>query len=312
MTTTRPIPQHPHPGSGPSNPTVGVLGVDTHQLTHTAAVIDTHHRRLGHQEFPATADGYRQLLGWATTHATITKVGVESTGSYGAGLTRYLLAVGADVHDVQRPEKATRVKEGKSDPVDAYSAAEQTLTGRANGRPKIKTGIVEAIRTVKVPRDAAVKNRTAAYSQMRDLITSAPSSIHDDLITLTSRQRLTKALAMRPDPTHLADPAHATRHALRALARRIKALDTEIAEADKILTRLTKQACPSLLAMRQVGPQTAAQLAITAGENIDRMTSEATFAKLTGVAPLPASSGKTNTGTGSTAAGTAKPTQRST
>jgi transposase len=271
-----------------------IVGVDTHQLTHHAALIDCHHRRLGNQEFAATAAGYRQLLAWAAGHGTITGVGVESTGSYGAGLTRHLLGAGLEVYEVNRPEKSTRVKQGKSDPIDAYSAAEQVLTGRASGRPKIKTGVVEAIRMIKVPRDVAVKDRTRAYSQLRDLVTTAPVAIHDELIKLSGKKRVAKALLMHADQSRINEPVHAARHALRAIARRIRSLDSEIAEADKLLTNLVKKTCPSLLAMYQVGTQTAARMVITAGENIDRMTSEAAFAKLTGVAPLPASSGKTN------------------
>lgn len=270
-----------------------IVGVDTHQLTHHAALIDAHHRRLGNQEFPATAVGYRQLHAWAAAHGTITALGVESTGSYGAGLTGHLLGAGLEVYEINRPEKSTRVKQGKSDPIDAYSAAEQVLTGRASGRPKIKTGAVEAIRMIKIPRDVAVKDRTRAYSQLRDLITTAPAAIHDELITLSGRKRVAKALLMHPDHTRINEPVHAARHALRAIARRIRSLDTEIAEADKLLTNLVKKTCPTLLAMRQVGPQSAARMVITAGQNIDRMTSQAAFAKLTGVAPLPASSGKT-------------------
>lgn len=273
-----------------------VVGVDTHQLVHVAAVIDARFARLADREFPATRAGFGELVSWAATYGPVLAVGVESTGSYGAGLTRHLLTHGAgafEVFEVNRPERATRVRHGKSDPLDAYSAAEQVLAGRASGRPKVKTGIVEAIRVIKVPRDAAVKNRTAAYSQLRDLITAASGRLHDDLIGLSGKKRVAKVLAMRPDPSRVADPDHAVRHALRALARRIAYLDGEIAEADKHLATLVQQACPSLLAMAQVGVQTAAQLAISAGENIDRMRSEASFAKLVGVAPLPASSGKT-------------------
>jgi transposase len=270
-----------------------IVGVDTHQLTHHAALIDGHHRRLANREFPATTAGYRQLCAWAARHGTIHAVGVESTGSYGAGLTRHLLGVGLEVYEVNRPEKATRVKQGKSDPIDAYSAAEQVLTGRASGRPKIKTGAVEAIRMIKIPRDVAVRDRTRAYSQLRDLVTTAPAAIHDELIKLSGKKRVAKALLMRPDQSRIHEPVQAARHALRAIARRIQSLDHEIAEADKLLTSLVKQTCPSLLAMYQVGTQSAARMVITAGQNIDRMTSEAAFAKLTGVAPLPASSGKT-------------------
>lgn len=270
--------------------------MDTHQLTHHVGLVDEHLNPVADRAFPATQAGYQQLLEWMTGHGLLGKVGVESTGGYGAGLARFLLAAGIEVFEVQRPEKTSRHTAGKSDLLDAYSAARQAALGRANGRllglAKTKTGIVEAIRLVKVPRDGAVKQRTAAYSQLRDLVTTAPAGIHDELIALTGKQRVTRASGYRPDPARLAEPAQAAKRALRDLARRIQALDTEIAAADKDLTRLTKQAVPSLLAMRQVGPQTAAQMVITAGQNITRMRSEATFAKLCGVAPLPASSGK--------------------
>lgn len=270
-----------------------VVGVDTHQGTHHAAVIDIHHTRLGHRQFPADAAGYRALHQWAAGHGEITLAAVESTGSYGAALTRHLTAQGLVVIEVGRPEKSTRYKDGKSDPIDAYSAAEQALARRATAKAKDTTGLVEALRMVKGPRDSAVKHRTCAYNQLRDLITTAPDTIRDQLLPLTTRQRLTKAAAMRPDPARITEPEHAARYALRALARRITELDAEIDAADQHIARLTRKACPRLLAMPQVGPQSAAQLMITAGQNIDRMRTEATFAKLCGVAPLPASSGKT-------------------
>jgi len=272
-----------------------VVGVDTHQLTHHVAVIDSAGRQLGDREFPATAAGHHELLDWARAHGPVGAVGVESTGSYGAGLTRLLLVAGAEVFEVNRPEKSTRVKQGKSDPIDAYSAAEQVRTGRVVARPKIKTGIVESLRVLKIPRDVAVKDRTRAYSQLRDLITTAPAVIRDEFIVLSAKKRTRAAAAMRPDRGRLHEPLQATRYALREVAQRIQALDLEIAAADKHIAALTKTACPSLLEMYQVGPQTAARLVITAGQNIERMRSEAAFAKLTGVAPLPASSGKNNT-----------------
>jgi transposase len=145
----------------------------------------------------------------------------------------------------------------------------------------------------RLPRTATV--RTRAYSQIRDLVTTAPAAIHDDLIGLTGPQRAKRAAGYRPDPARLADPVQATKKALRSLARRVHELDAEIAEANRDLAQLTRRAVPSLLAMPQVGTQTAAQMAISAGENITRMHSEASFAKLVGVAPLPASSGKSGT-----------------
>ena len=273
-------------------------GVDTHQLIHHAAVLDERQQPIADQTFPATERGYRQVLDWMASFGLIGRVGVESTGAYGAGLTRTLLAAGVEVLEVRQPEKATRVREGKSDALDAYSAARQAATGAAAGFPKLTTGVVEAIRMLKVSRDGAVKDRTRAYSVLRDLVTTAPRGIHDELIGLTGPQRVCHAAGYRPDPARIADPVQATKKALRTLARRIGHLNAEIAEADRDLADLTKIVAPSLLAMRQVGPQTAAQILVTAGQNIDRMRSEAAFAKLcgvAGVAPLPASSGKTGT-----------------
>ena len=252
--------------------------------------------RPGDREFPAHRAGYQQLLDWIADHGLITVIGVESTGSYGAGLTVHLLAAGIEVLEVTWPDKVTRAKRGKSDVIDAESAARAALNGTATARPKIKTGIVEAIRVIKVPRDRAVRDRTAAFGQLRDLITTAPGVIHDELIGLTGRQRLAKAVSYRPDPSRLDDPVQATKHALRTVARRIQSLDAEIKPADQALATLTKRAAPSLLAMHQVGVQTTAQLVITAGQNIDRMHSEAAFARLCGVAPIPASSGHTSAG----------------
>ena len=270
-------------------------GVDTHQLIHHAAVVDGHQQPVADQGFPATEAGHQQLLDWMAGHGLIGRVGVESTGAYGAGLTRFLLAAGVEVLEVRQPERSTRVRQGKSDALDAYSAARQAATGTAAGVPKLTTGVVEAIRMLKVARDGAVRDRTRAYSQLRDLVTTAPRDIHDELIAMSGRQRVRHASGYRPDPARIADPVQATKKALRTLARRISHLDTEIAEADRDLAALTKAVTPSLLAMRQIGPQIAAQILVTAGENIDRMHSEAAFAKLCGVAPLPASSGKTGT-----------------
>ena len=270
-----------------------IVGVDTHQRTHHAAVIDHHGRLLGDREFPATRAGYRELITWVAGHGLVVAVGVESTGSYGAGLSMALLVAGIEVFEVERPEKATRARRGKSDAIDAESAARQVLAGTATGRPKVKTGIVESIRAVKIPRDGAVKDRTRALSQLRDVATTAPDELREELLPLTGKARVKKAARYRPDVSRLQDPAQATKRALKTLATRIQALDAEIAEADKVLAALTAQAVPTLLAMPQVGVQTTAQLAITAGQNIDRMRSEAAFAKLCGVAPVPASSGKT-------------------
>jgi transposase len=283
-------------------------GVDTHQLLHHVAVIDEHLDQIADREFPATESGYRQVLDWMASFGLIGRVGVESTGAYGAGLTRFLLAAGVEVLEVRQPEKVTRNREGKSDAIDAYSAARQAATGAARGLPKLTTGVVEAIRTLKVARDGAVKDRTRAYSQLRDLVTTAPRSIHDELIGLTGPQRVRRAGGYRPDPARIGEPLQATKKALRTLARRIGHLNTEIADADRDLDRLTKTVTPSLLAMRQVGTQTAAQILLTAGENLDRMHSERPSPSSAGSPPYQHPRARPAPGTDSTPAETETPT----
>ncbi len=269
-----------------------IVGVDTHQRTHHAVAVDLDGRRLGDREVPATEAGHAELVAWAAGFGS-SVFGVESTGSYGAGLTRHLLLAGIEVIEVNRPDAMTRARDGKSDPIDAEAAARAVLNGRATARPKVTTGVVESIRVLKVTRDSAVKNRTAAVSQLRDLITTAPTTIHDELIGMTTKQRVARAAGFRPDAARMAEPGQAVRLALRTLARRIQELDEEITETDKILTVLVADTVPSLVAKPQIATQTAAQLLITAGQNLTRFRSEAAFAKLVGVAPLPASSGKT-------------------
>lgn len=270
-----------------------VVGVDTHQRTHHAVALSATGAVLGDRAFPASATGAQQLYAWAGGFGPIDRVGVESTGSYGAGLTRALLAAGITVIEVQ-PDPRHRARTGKSDPIDAHAAARAVLSGQATAIPKLTTGIVEAIRQLKLTRDGAVKALTAAQGQLRDVATTAPDPVRDQLLALTATQRVNTAVKYRPDLDRIAEPLHAAKHAARTLARRILALRAEIADCDRHLEKLTAEAVPTLRALPQVGPQIAAQLLITAGENPDRIHSEAAFARLTGTAPIPASSGKSN------------------
>ena len=233
------------------------VGVDTHQLVHHAAIVDSRLGSVADREFPATSGGFADLVDWMSRYGQVSRVGVESTGSYGAGLTRHLIGAGVEVCEIQCPATSTRRREGKSDVVDAYSAARQAATGNPDrlGMPKLSTGVVESIRLLKVPRDSAVKQRTAAYSQLRDLITTAPTPIREDLLTKTGKQRVARAIGYRPDPARLDDPTQAAKKSLRALATRIRALDIEIRDADKDLTKLTQRVAPTVLAMPQVGVQ---------------------------------------------------------
>ncbi|WP_344296460.1 IS110 family transposase [Streptomyces synnematoformans] len=268
-------------------------GVDTHGLTHHAAVIDTVGRHLADREFPATIRGYRDLLAWMRSHGTLVAVGVEGTGAYGAELARVLTAAGVTVVDVDRPDRKTRRMKGKSDPIDAYAAATAVLSGRATGIPKSRDGVVEAVRVLRIARRSAVKARTQAMNQIRGLLVSAPAMLREHVAGI-DRAALIRALARLRPGGDLSRPLAATRASLRRLARRHQALDEEIAELDAEIGPLVKQAAPTLLELFGVGPETAGQLLASAGDNPERMRSEGAFAHLAGVAPIPASSGRTH------------------
>lgn len=268
-------------------------GVDTHGLTHHAAVIDPLGRHLADREFAATIRGYRELLDWMRSHGTLTAVGVEGTGAYGAELARVLTAAGVTVVDVDRPDRKTRRMKGKSDPVDAYAAATAVASGRATGIPKSRDGVVEAVRVLRVARRSAVKARTQAMNQIRNLLVTAPAMLREQVAGL-DRAALIRTLARLRPGDEVSRPLTATRASLRRLARRHQAMDAEIAELDAEIGPLVKQAAPALLELFGVGPETAGQLLASAGDNPERMRSEGAFAHLAGVAPIPASSGRTH------------------
>lgn len=272
-------------------PLVVTGGVDTHGDVHVAAVLDPVGRIVATESFAATTAGYRSLLGWLRRHGELDRVGVEGTGSYGAGLTRHLAAQGVVVVEVNRPDRQTRRRRGKSDTTDAIAAARAALNGDATATPKAGDGIVEAIRSLQVARRSAVKARTQAGNQIRDLVVTAPDELRAQLKGLNTAKRV--AVCARFRPGDYTDRGEGLRHALRHLARRHQVLATEIAELDKALAELTAQANPALVSARGVGHEVAAALLVTAGDNPDRMLTEAGFAALCGVSPIEASSGKT-------------------
>ncbi len=266
-------------------------GVDTHAEMHVAGLVDQAGRVLGTQEFPATTAGYRALLAWMRGHGELVKVGVEGTGSYGAGLARCLAAAGVQVTKVIRPNRQARRLRGKSDAADAVAAALAALNGEASGTPKSRDGTVESIRALQVARRGAIKARTQAGNQLRDLIVTAPEQLRGKLASLTAEQRVTAAARFRPGD--LADPGEAARAAMAAVARRHQALAAEIAQLDASLDALVARAAPAgFLEKKGVGSVVAAALLVTAGDNPVRLRTEASFAALCGVSPVDASSGK--------------------
>jgi transposase len=263
------------------------LGVDTHLDQHAAAVLDDVGRLLATTSVPATAEGYEQLLSWASEFGLITRAGVESTSCYGAGLTRFLQAAGVEVIEVTRAPRAERRHLGKSDPLDAQAAARVVLAETATAIPKARCGIVESIRLLRIARQTAVKARSQATIQIRSIIVSSPDALRAELSSLKTKQLIARLAAARPSNDR--DPATVTRRVLRSIARRHRLLDAEIRELE---TELAELAAPRLLAEHSVGRETAAKLLTLAGDNPERLRSQSALAALCGASPVEASSGK--------------------
>lgn len=264
-------------------------GVDTHRDSHTAAALNHLGAVLGTATFPVTGAGYRQLLSWLGSFGPVNAVGVEGTGSWGAGLARHLRTVGVEVREVIRPNRQHRRRYGKSDPADAVAAARSVLNGEADGLPRGGTGPIEGIR-LKVARNSAVKQRTQAANQIRSVITTAPASLRASLEDKTLAQVARTAIGYRPgNPT---DPYQAAKLTLKVLSTRWQRLGKEITGLDTHLDALVPTvAPPALLDEPGIGTQTAADLLITVGDNPERIRSEASFAALCGTSPVDASSG---------------------
>jgi transposase len=267
------------------------VGVDTHADQHVGAALDQLGRHLGTHAVPATAAGHAALLAWAHRFGVVERVGIEGTGSYGAGLSRWLRARGVAVVEVERPKRPARRGRGKSDPVDAEAAARAVQAGTATARPKAGTGAVESIRALHSTRRSAVKARTQAANQLHALVVTAPDELRARLRRLGVAGLVAVAAAFRPRAP--STPTAATKLALKSIAVRYRQLTAEIEALDAHLGRLVAEAAPNLVALKGVGADTAATLLVTAGDNPDRLRSEAAFAHLCGVAPIPASSGKT-------------------
>jgi transposase len=269
------------------------VGVDTHKDIHVAVALDGLGRRLGTLSVSTNPVGYEELVDWANGFGPLERAGVEGTGSFGCGLARFLQAKGIEVLEVIRPRRRReQYRSGKSNPIDAEAAARAVLAGTATGRPKGADGKVEMIRTLRAARRSAVKARTQAANQLKALLITAPEGLKSELRTLSKAKLVTKASRFRPG-TNPSDVEETTKFALRSVARRYQRLSEEISELDEQLDRLVAEAAPELLAVEGVSTDTAASLLIAAGDDPERIKNEAAFAHLCGVAPIPASSGKT-------------------
>jgi transposase len=269
-----------------------VAGVDTHKDLHVAAVVDAHDRFIASEYFASTRQGYKKMLAWMQSFGAIDRVGIECTGTYGAGLLRYLQAADVTVMEVTAPDKVDRRRRGKDDMLDAINAAHAAFSGVRTVTPKSRNGMIESLRVLKSCRKTAVSARRVALQLIQNNIVSAPDQLREQLRAMPRMQLIRTLAASRPDLAACRDVTSAYRIALKSLGRRYLELHDEIADLDTMIAALVDDLAPDLIARPAIGYETAAQLLLTAGDNVERLHSEAGFAALCGVSPVPASSGK--------------------
>jgi transposase len=269
-----------------------VGGVDTHKDLHVAAVVDEQDHVLGTASFATTRQGYRQMLAWMKAFGDLRRIGIESTGSYGAGLLRFMQKAGIEVMEVTTPDKHDQRRRGKNDDLDAQNAAHAAFAGRRTVTPRSRDGMVESLRVLTVCRKTAVAARRVALQIIQTTIVSAPDGLRDTLRSMTRMQLVRTLAAWRPDLTAYRDVEAAYRISLKSLARRYLELHDEIADLDVMIGAIVDNLAPELIARNSIGYNGAAQLLLTGGDNPERLRSEASFAALCGVSPVPASSGK--------------------
>lgn len=269
-----------------------VLGVDTHKDAHVATVLNSLGAVLGTACFATTAAGYRALLAWAQTFGLVARAGVECTGTYGKGLARHLSVGDVEVVEVNAPDRATRRRRGKTDTIDAEAAARAVLSGRADAVAKSGDGTVEMLRMFKLAKASAIKSRTQAINQLKNVLVAADATLRDSLAGLTTKALIRHCAELTVQTCD--DVAGATLYTLRLLAQRIQQLSTEITDLNSKLTTAIAAHAPTLLQQTGIGADCGAELLIAAGDNPERLRSEASFAALCGTSPVEASSGKTH------------------
>jgi transposase len=271
------------------------VGVDTHRDVNVAVALDERGRRLGEVKVATNRQGHAELLAWAhDLGQELRGFAVEGTGTYGAGLTRYLSGEGQFVIEATRPrrDRMAQRNNGKSDSIDALRAAKALLAEELNVAPKTRDGDIEALRHLHVVKRSAVKARTAAINAMRAILVSAPDQLRDQFRGAGKNDLVDRCGRFRPGPDGGLEAS--IKRNLRRLARRCQALTEEIADIDAEISLLVKRRAPQLLKLKGVGAQVAATLLVAVGDNPHRLRSEASFAHMAGAAPLPTGSGLTS------------------
>ena len=296
---------HPQTDTGSCPPTLGlevsqgmladqldyIVGVDPHRDSHALVVL---HVISGAVVFEAAvsanSEGYAQALELVDQHAAgLRAFAVEGTGSFGAGLTRFLTGQGERVLEVSRLRRERR-SGGKTDALDAIRAARSVLAQERPATPRAG-GERQALQALVAAREGAVNAKRAGLCQLRDLLITTPEPLRSELRPLTRARLLQRLAATRPDARR--DPElRGSMLALRSIARRVLQLTAEERELAREIETLTRKLAPQLLEQPGIGPHAAAQLVLSWSHQ-GRITSEAAFARLAGAAPIPASSGQT-------------------
>ena len=267
-----------------------VVGVDPHRDKHALAIV---HAATGAALFEvqvtASERGYAQALRLTEREAPGRRAwAIEGTGSYGAGLARFLTARGERVLEVGRMRRERR-SHAKSDPLDALRAARSVL-GEAELASPRAAGEREALRALMVARAGALAAKKAGLCQLRALLVTCPEPLRSELRSLTRARLLRRLRAVRPD-RHRDEELRGTLIALLALARRVQALAAEERELKREIQALVARLAGALLDEPGIGPVAAAQVLLSWSHR-GRFRSEAAFARLAGAAPIPASSGR--------------------
>ena len=222
-----------------------VGGVDTHKDLHVAAVVDEQNQVIGTQSFATTRQGYRQMLAWMRAFGDLQRIGIESTGSYGAGLLRFMQQAGIEVLEVTTPDKQDRRRRGKNDDLDAQNAAHAAFAGQRTVTPRSRDGMIKSLRILMACRKTAVSARRIALQMIHNTIVCAPDGLRDQLRSLTRMQLVRTLASWRPDLTAYRDVEAAYRIGLKSLAPRYLELHDEIADLDVMIAAIVDELAPT-------------------------------------------------------------------
>ncbi|MCL2746964.1 MAG: IS110 family transposase, partial [Coriobacteriia bacterium] len=269
-----------------------IIGVDTHKRLHVVAVISPHGQRLDVRQFEAHGDGYKAALAWVKTYGTPLRAGIEGSSSYGVGISRFLRANDIAVFDVYAPNKQDRRRRGKDDAIDAFQAAEAALTFERCAPSKDNDAAVEAARLLESTYQQAVKQRTATINALKAALLILPDQTRSQLEGMSTKELVNTCARYRI--TDQTDAGRGIKMSLRSMAKRIISLNSEIASLNAAIEQYAADLLSATTSLLGVGAHGAIRLLCSAGQNIERLKSESSFAMLCGVSPIPASSGNTH------------------